>query len=107
MEHITLGSTPASETCAQLGTPGYGERAISECDAYVGQLKRLFKAVHARDARCRLEVVDNPHDFGNYLEVHAQYHEDDKRALTDALWLDGHMPEEWDEEARKELNLLP
>lgn len=105
MERITLGSSPTSEKCAQLGDDGYELKSLIECEAYKAQLRRSFKAVHDRLPFCNLMVRSCPHDFGNYLEVFAEYSVHDARAYQDALWFERALPEEWDEEARSALNL--
>ena len=66
MDHVYIGSSPAHESCAQLGTEGYPERARRECRALIGQLMRMF-GEPAPGAR--LSIKGCPHDFGTYYEV--------------------------------------
>lgn len=106
MEHIDLGSSPADEGCAQVGRPGYEERAREECDAYRDQ---LLRAVEARFGALRpgtpfrIRVASRPHDFGPYLEVVASFDPSDADAARVAEWLEAEGPTAWDAEALKRL----
>lgn len=103
MNKLSLGSSPVSESCAQLGSsnPNYETQAYKECAAYMGQLKRHFYATHNRQPNCGVCIVSNAHDFGTYFEVAAQFTEDEP-SEADAYWLEANCPEEWDELALKE-----
>lgn len=98
-EHMTLGSSPVSETCAQIGDPDYERKSILECEAFKDQLKRRFEAIHERPAKCRLRVKSHPHDFGSYLEVGADYDPENEAELEDVMWFEANLPESWDEAA--------
>lgn len=104
-QHITLGSSPVSEVCVQLGASDYADRSIAECEAYKKQLHRYFQTAKNRRPLCSLAVKSFPHDFGNYLEVVAVYEDNNRETLDDAIWFEGHLPEEWDTDARQELGL--
>ncbi len=100
MDYLTLGPTPAEETCAKLGEPGYQAKARKEGLAYINQLKRMFPAAAAK---VTLKVKAHPHDFGTYYEVAAVY--SDRAGEEAALEIEHHLPAEWDAEARTELGL--
>lgn len=103
MEHISLGSGPISEDCAQLGQDGYKTQAMRECRAYKGQLERLYRQSHdGAELPCWVVTKGCQHDYGTYYEVYAQYDDETQEA---AMWLEAHLPEEWDVEAKKELGL--
>lgn len=101
-ETLTLGPTPASEACEQLGAHYDPANARAECRAFIGQLIRVFG--EPPDG-ARLVVVSNPHDFGAYLEVGVRFDGDDQRAAEYAYRLESEAPGEWDEAARAELGL--
>lgn len=67
---VYLGSAPAGEDCAQVGSADYQERARAECLAYA-------------------------HDFGNYFEVVCEYDGDNPDAANYAARCDGDAPTTW------------
>lgn len=104
LDRVYLGSAPCDEACAQVGSDGYGVIARAECRAYIAQLRRLAAAEgRAIPEGCRLRVKSEAHDFGEYLEVVAQFDDADEVAAECAYWLEEHMPTKWDDEARVEL----
>lgn len=103
---ISVGSAPWGVTPAQLGTVGYELRAEKECTAYIQQLVRLYAEAHAGAALpCALKIDTNRHDFGTYYDVVALVA--NQADVTAALWLENHMPEDWDHVAAAELGLAP
>src|SRR5215467_2275398 len=61
-QHISLGSAPADEPCAQLGTEGYEILAWDECSRYVKLLQHFYAANRGvMPASLQLKVVENPH----------------------------------------------
>jgi hypothetical protein len=106
-ETLYLGSSPCDEKCAQVGAQDYAERSAAECRAYKAQLHRIVIA-HLQGAEppdgFRITTKQEPHDYGTYLEVVAQCSTDD--ALELGYWLDGALPEKWDEQARVALGTL-
>jgi hypothetical protein len=102
MDYISIGSTPANESCAQVGTDNYTKRAKKECLAYKNQLERSFK--DSPDG-CWLSIKGFPHDFGTYYEVIVRYDENDEKATEFAYKMEGESPADWDDEARKELGI--
>lgn len=112
MSYVTLGSAPANEKCAQLGTLGYGDRVRLECEAFIAQLKRVLSAAGKEPPKgFRLAMKGNAHDFGTYYEVAAFFNDDGfvegegGPGEELAYWLDHNLPEEWDAEARAALGL--
>jgi hypothetical protein len=100
-DHLDIGSSPPGESCAQVGTDGYFERASFECRLYIAQLRRMFGP---EPEGARLSVASNPHDFGTYLSVRRYYDPTKPLALAYALRCEAEGPEEWDDLARKELS---
>ena len=101
---LDLGSTPSQEDCAQVGREDYHLRARRECRAYINQLRRMFGE---EPDGARLSVKSNPHDFGSYLSVVCYFDGDNKAAADYAYHCEAKGPKEWDEEARRELELQP
>jgi len=107
LDELTLAPTPVYEDCAQVGTPDYTERAKAECQAFIGQLKRVFGEP---PEGARLKVKGNLHDVGAsgvciYYEVAVVFDGANPRAVDYAYTIDDDLPKEWDDEARAELGL--
>lgn len=103
---LSLGSSPAEEPCAQLGTANYDVRADAECCVYRDQLLRLYRAHHGTLPRgTYLKIAYKLHDYGNYYEVDVVYDPDARATVEAAIWLVDNIPAEWDQEARKALGL--
>ena len=107
MPHLAIGSSPFGEDCAQIGTIGYTEKAHVECQAFRDQLIRVYRAAHdGKQPPCRLYISSNPHDFGTYYMVDAEFEDGDVSPTYDAaLWFENNTPELWDAEARQVLGL--
>ena len=101
-EKLYLGPTPAEESCAQVGLPNYRERALKECRAYLRQLVRVFGEP---PAGARFALTSEAHDFGTYYEVVVQYDVQDEVASAFAFRVEANLPDEWDVQAREELEL--
>jgi hypothetical protein len=100
MDSINLASAPVDEECAQLGSDGYYERAKRECNAFIRQLRREFGD---EPVGARLYIKSQPHDFGSYYEVECKFDEKFPKAIEYAFELEANLPENWDEEAKQEL----
>jgi hypothetical protein len=101
-QKIYIGAVPAGEDCEQLG-PNYNpKRAQRECVAFVKQLKRTFGD---EPEGAELQIEPQRHDFGTYLEVVCYFDENNKQAANYAFGCENEMPEDWDDEAKQELDL--
>jgi hypothetical protein len=103
-DHVDIGSSPPTESCAQIGSPGYDVQARRECRAYISLLRRTLGP---EPDGARLSIRSNAHDFGTYLSVVCYFAADSGPALDYALRCESEGPEEWDDVARQELNLSP
>lgn len=101
-DSIDVGSAPPMEDCAQVGQPGYWERARKECRAYIGLLRR---ALGEEPDGARLFVRSCRHDFGTYLTVACSFESLNGSAVDYAFRCEGGGPECWDDAARQELDL--
>ena len=104
-DHIDLGgTTPPEESCAQVGSREYDyhERASREARAYISLLRRIFGD---EPDGARLGIKSHPHDFGTYLTVVCFFDPDNAAAADYASRCEAQGPQEWDEQARRELNL--
>ena len=101
---IGIGPAPWGTNCAQVGQPKYAECAQVECEAFKGQLLRVFESKFGRGPKCTVTVQEIEHDFGRYYEVAVLY---DETSEEDAFWFDSNTPEEWDYEALMELSRHP
>src|SRR5262245_5813706 len=101
-QFLVLESGPAEEECADVGVPDYRERALRECNALVGQLRRQFGREPPGAA---LAVRPMPHDAGTYYTVIVFYEGPEAEAY--ALRVEKDFPGRWDDQARRELGLGP
>lgn len=95
-DYFTLGSVPCDEDCSQVGSNDYHEKSRIECQAYKKQLLRLFPNAY-------FKIKGFPHDFGTYHEVVVMFTEDDEAEVRQAIEIEDSLPENWDDEAKKEL----
>ena len=101
-DYLTLGSTPASETCVQVGHENYGKICRVECRVYRQQLERIL-AKEFNEIVVPLVTKSFPHDFGTYHEIAVLYDPNNKEQVKQSFWLDNNTPDEWDDEAKKYL----
>jgi hypothetical protein len=99
-DELTLGSTPCSERCAQVGATLYYDLAKMEISAYAKQIERMFPNM---PEGCFLKRSSNPHDFGTYYELAIKFDSNDEEAVKFAYELEDNTPEYWDEAAKAEL----
>ena len=103
MNFETYSCTPCNEPCQQVGMPDYdGQKAVAECKAFIHQLRRQFGE---EPAGAQLRIKTFPHDFGSYLEVCIIFDEEVEEQVNYAYGIEGALPEDWDDEAKKELGL--
>lgn len=98
-DYIFIGSGPACEDVAQVGSEGYAERGKKECRALINQLKRMHGEPPENTS---FSIKPCPHDFGTYYEVICYFESEDEKSVDYAYGCED-LPEFWDEEARKEL----
>ncbi len=60
-DYIDLGSSPANEDCAQVGSENYSQKAREECVRFIELIR---KVVGEEPEGAYLAVKSNPHDFG-------------------------------------------
>jgi hypothetical protein len=99
-ECIDLGSAPAMEACAQVGSEDYWSLAQRECRAFLLLIRRTCGE---EPEGASLRIKENPHDFGTYLSVVCWYESSNQAAVEYAFRCDAQAPQEWDEQALREL----
>lgn len=99
-DHLTLGTTPCDEPCAQVGKDDYYEQMRREALVYKKQLLRMFGDP---PRNIRLMIKSFPHDFGTYHELCVIYDDEIEEEVDYAYKLEDELPEHWDEEAKIEL----
>jgi len=97
-DYITLGPVPCEEKCEQVGPNCDYSQMTKECRVYINQLKR-------QSPKAELRIKSFPHDFGTYKEVAVFYDDQNEESVQIAYDLEASLPENWDEEAIRELNL--
>lgn len=100
-DYLSLGPTPADESCAQVGDQHYLEIATIEMNEYVKMLYRMFP--EADDMGVSFKIHWFYHDFGSYGEVVALYMDNDAKAFDYIYHIDINSPVEWDEVALNNL----
>jgi hypothetical protein len=98
---LDIGSSPPAEPCAQVGSDDYYPHARRECRTYIHQLRRVLGN---EPTGARLAIRTNPHDFGDYLWVACYFDPNKQAAVEYAYRCESDGPEEWDEEAIRELD---
>jgi hypothetical protein len=93
-DYLTIGATPAGESCAQVGNGDYDEASKKECNAFKGMLEAKF--VNCPD-KARFVVKTFPHDFGAYREVCVVFDDEDADSTDYAYFVENHTPEYWDD----------
>lgn len=94
IEFIYLGSTPPDEPCAQLGTYGYGELVVAECERY---RKLILQKFGEPPAGVDLRMKWAQHDYGDYAELVVFVDPADKAAQDWALAVEWNGPLTWDD----------
>ncbi|MCL6564182.1 MAG: hypothetical protein K6U87_14365 [Firmicutes bacterium] len=89
---MSIGPAPANEPCAQVGQPGYAERAREECRRFIDLIRRT---VGPEPPGARLRVAACPHEFGTYYEVVVEYDDEDEAAVDYAFRVEREAPATW------------
>lgn len=101
MESLNIGCSPHEEKCAEVGSEGYTIKAKKECRVLGRQLVRMYGEV---PIGAQLSVKSHIHEVGTYYELVCYYNKDNSIAESFAFACE-ELPDNWDKEARKELNI--
>jgi hypothetical protein len=101
-DSIDIGSSPADEDCAQVGSDNYSERARKECKALINQMRR---EMGNEQGSAQFKIKANPHDFGSYYEVVVYFDSNDEKGIEYAFAAEKNLPARWDAQAREELGI--
>lgn len=74
-----------------MGTPLYRLYAERECQRYIDQLTRQSPP----PAGAQILIAYNPHDFGTYLDVVADFDPEDENQSNWAFSLEDNLPANW------------
>ena len=102
-DSLNLSPVPLNEKCAQLCSAEYSSQSRKECNAFIGQLTRVF-GEPPRGAY--FKITSNPHDFGTYRDVDIVFDDENDAASEYAYQVEANIPEFWDEEAKAELGIV-
>ena len=95
-DFIELGSTPSGEDCVQVNDrENYIPAMRKECERYKTMLEAKFPIPD--NVTAHFKIKNNPHDFGDYLEVAIVYYCEDEKSNQFALFIDSNIPEYWTE----------
>ena len=93
-DYVNVGSSPANEPCAQLGTDDYSRVARAECKRFIEVIRA---ALGPEPDGARLYVKGNAHDFGTYYEVVCEYDEEKPESVDYAYRCESDAPADWPE----------
>ena len=99
-DYVNIGSSPADEDCAQVGTDDYTVKSRKECTVFAEQIIRVCGEPRGTAA---VVIKSFPHDFGTYREVCVSYDVEDEEGQEYAYMVESNAPNTWDDIARKEL----
>ena len=99
-DYLNIGSSPACEDCAQVGSDYYFDRSRIELRAFRNELIRVF-GEPPFGAELRIKAF--PHDFGTYHEVVCYFDDNEPESMEYAFRMENHAPENWDREALQEI----
>lgn len=99
---LIIGSSPANEDCAQVGTDDYGSRARKECSAFIELIRRKLGP---EPEGASLRIKGQAHDFGTYYEVAVSYDDTNEKATNYAYKVESKAPMKWDAQAKVELGM--
>lgn len=91
---LELSCVPEEEDCAQVGEENYDEDAQIQCSNYIMLLRKLFPDFAQYDVVFKTKA--NPHDFGTYYEVVAEY-EEGSVGEQYALYIEHYLPLKWND----------
>jgi len=94
-DYIDIGSSPAEEDCAQVGTPDYQQRARAECTRFIELIRRTLGE---EPGSAHLAIKSNPHDFGTYYEVVCYFDDNDEEGMKYAFRCEAEAPVRWDDQ---------
>ena len=94
-DYITLGPTPAGESCAQVGDPNYNQKSKQECRRYIHLLIDKFGNP---PLGVNLKTKAFHHDFGTYHEVICEYEDNDDITAEYCYYLEANIPEYWEDD---------
>jgi hypothetical protein len=92
--YLELAPAPTEEDCAQVGTPGYRDRALVECARFIRLLRRN---IGPAPEGAWLSVKWFDHDFDPYCEVVCYYHTAIPASVEYAYRCEANLPAAWDE----------
>jgi len=99
-DYITLGSSPVNEDCAQVGSEDYYLKSRAE----LVELTRMMETIHPQPGNGAFYAVKAfQHDFGTYRELCAIFDDDDPEQAEWAYQAEELVPEDWDEEAKRNI----
>lgn len=96
-DYINIGSAPAEEDYAQVGSEDYYSRMRVETNRFIELIR---KKLGPEPAGARLTVKAFPHDFGTYHEVVCYYDDNREEAIKYASRCESEAPCRWEEKPK-------
>jgi len=91
--YFCIGPSPYEEDCAQVGAPGYREKALAECARFIQLLRDTFGP---EPEGAQLSVKWFEHDFGPYCEVVCYFTTESHASVEYAQRCEDHAPATWE-----------
>lgn len=99
-DSLSIGSAPANEDGAQVGSDDYHKRARAELQAFKNLIRRT---IGPEPEGASLVVKSNQHDFGTYLDLECVFDDRHPEAVTYCFEVERKTPSDWDDVAKREL----
>lgn len=91
-EYISIGSTPAEESCECVGPNCDYDKMRAECRRFIDAIR---VTLGPEPDGAQLRVKGFPHDFGTYYEVVCYYEEENETAVDYAFRCESDAPLTW------------
>lgn len=93
-DHICIGSSPADEQTAQVGSADYESRARAECTRFIDIIRDRL-GLEPPGARLAVKMFPG-HDFGSYYEVVCHYDDAFPESVEYAFRCERECPQTWE-----------
>ena len=91
-DYESIGASPCGETCVQLGSEDYSEKARAECRRFIDLIRTCCGP---EPENAELIVKGSPHDYGTYYEVYVRFESESADASDYAYHCQTNAPAGW------------
>lgn len=91
-DYLVIGSSPADESCVQVGEEDYLRRQKEECLRFIDRIREVLGP---EPEMTKLGVKTFAHDFGRYSEVVCFYEDTVPESVDYAFRVESEAPVTW------------